>query len=186
METEDLRRRYKSEEVHILFVGESPAAGGDFFYKPGSRLLRYTREAFEKALELDSLGSTQFLECFASLGCYLDDLCRDPVNRMEPSTRRRFREKGAESLASRMARAQPAVIIAVMMAIGNHVKHAARDAGLDDVPVYSLPFPSRGNQSRYVEQLTRILRTLKKTGVLPRVEESCGREKEPLAWEVST
>ena len=50
MTTEELRRRYRPETVRALFVGESPPAGGTFFYAANSNLYRFTEQAFRAAL----------------------------------------------------------------------------------------------------------------------------------------
>jgi hypothetical protein len=178
MNLEDLRLRYRPDEVRVLFVGESPAAGGDFFYKPSSPLRRHTREAFGLGLEVGILSAGQFLDCFAAMGCYLDDLCTAPVDRMDRKVRSRFRAEGTPQLASRMALVRPRAVVGIMLAIQEHVRKALRRAGLEDVPLYFLPFPLRGHQSRYVEGLAAVLRSLKTSGILPRVPGTCrGKER---------
>jgi hypothetical protein len=179
MNLEDLRRLYRPEEVRVLFVGESPAAGGDFFYKSNSQLLRYTWKAFELALGVSVPGAAQFLDCFTAMGCYLDDLCTAPVNRMDRKVRFRSRDEGAPQLAARMALVRPGAVVGIMLGIQKHVRKALCRAGLEEVPLYFLPFPSRGNQSRYVEGLAAVLRSLKDSGVLPRMPVICREEKRP-------
>jgi hypothetical protein len=72
-----IRKRYLTKEVRVLFVGESPPAGGTFFYAANSNLYFATEEAFVAALP--ALEGKDFLEEFRRLGCYLDDLCLDAV-----------------------------------------------------------------------------------------------------------
>ena len=79
MDTEELRKSYKPDKVKILFVGESPPAGGTFFYNANSNLYRNTKKAFEIALEKE--WSYDFLSDFKKMGCYLVDLCLIPVNK---------------------------------------------------------------------------------------------------------
>lgn len=87
-ELEELRRRYRPHPIKILFVGESPPARGTFFYKGDSGLARYTKLSFQQVYSLPDLAMADFLHGFKAAGCYLDDLCLEPVNRMKASDRR--------------------------------------------------------------------------------------------------
>src|SRR5947199_2008929 len=78
--TESLRRRYRPADIRILFVGESPPAGGTFFYAANSNLYYATEAAFRQAVP--DLLSGDFLDDFRALGCFLDDLCLRPVNHL--------------------------------------------------------------------------------------------------------
>lgn len=68
------RRRYKPDDIRVLFIGESPPAGGTFFYYANSNLYDATRAAFEAALPALRKES-DFLDAFKRLGCYVEDLC---------------------------------------------------------------------------------------------------------------
>ena len=78
-EIERLRRRFQPPVVRVLFVGESPPAGGTFFYSANSILYEATKEAFLRGVPKLVRGAN-FLERFRAIGCYLDDLCPEPVN----------------------------------------------------------------------------------------------------------
>jgi hypothetical protein len=80
-ETERLRSRYLPKETRVLFVGESPPSRGTFFYAANRNLYFATREAFFAAIP--HLVGRDFLEEFPRLGCYLDDLCLEPVNDLD-------------------------------------------------------------------------------------------------------
>jgi len=41
-----LRESFRPTDVKILFIGESPPAGGTFFFAADSNLFRYTNAAF--------------------------------------------------------------------------------------------------------------------------------------------
>lgn len=47
---DDLRMRFRPDQVRWLFVGESSPAGGTHFYRGDSNLFRATRAAFARAL----------------------------------------------------------------------------------------------------------------------------------------
>jgi hypothetical protein len=82
---ERLRKHYRPHKVRILFVGESPPASGRFFYQADSGLYRAVRDTFATAFP--SLPKSEFLKSFRSLGCYLVDLCGQPVDHMSRDAR---------------------------------------------------------------------------------------------------
>lgn len=161
---EELRQSYKPETVRVLFVGESHPAGGTFFYKADSKLFRYTLEAFSEVYGHSCPEGAAFLSFFQQLGCYLDDLYLEPVNHLSREERRRCREAGVPSLRQRVEEIQPQAVVVVMCAIMPYVERALRAM---TVPLYSLPFPVRGHQRRYIEELITVLRELQEKGVLP-------------------
>jgi len=155
---EAVRARFKPEPIRVLFVGESPPAGGTFFHNANSNLYRYTEEAFATAFNRQFEPGEEFLEFFAGLGCYLDDLCAVPVNHHDKGERELQRMSGITSLSARMQITPPKAIVVVMKAIEQHVRQAANQAGLGRIPVFALPFPAQGNQRKYVERLVKTLR----------------------------
>jgi hypothetical protein len=141
-----LRAHYRPERIRVLFVGESPPAGGAFFYAANSKLYRATKQAFEAVMPDLIRGS--FLESFSALGCYLDDLCLEPVNHLKlnvPSEKRERLEKriaGETPLAARMSVTDPDAVILVMSGIQENVRRAANAARMI-APIVVLPFPGR-------------------------------------------
>jgi hypothetical protein len=162
---ERLRRRYRPDDVRVLFVGESPPAGGTFFYRANSKLYDATREAFEAAIPA-LRREDDFLAAFQRLGCYLDDLCLEPVNdlHMRDSKRLAQRERGVAPLARRMKPRDPAVVCVVMKAIVTEVGRATDRAELD-VQREALPFPAR-HRAQYVRMLTHVVKRWRRRGVL--------------------
>lgn len=95
---------------------------------------------------------------FKAQGCYLIDLCNDPINNLSKAERYNQRMQGASSLPERIAAHSPQGIIVVMKAIVKYIRPAIRQAGLEHLPFYALPFPAVGNQHRYVDNLVEVLR----------------------------
>jgi hypothetical protein len=114
---EDLRQSYRPDRIRVLFIGESPPAGGTFFYKVDSNLARYTQQAFSQAFERQFDSGEAFLRFFKALGCYLDDLCLTPLNRLDRRERKRHRTAGVDLLAERIRTASPQVVVSVMRAL---------------------------------------------------------------------
>jgi hypothetical protein len=154
---ETLRLRYKPSKVRWLFIGESPPANGTFFYKADSNLSRYTQKAFSIAFEKRFTDGAEFLNFFKAQGCYLIDLCNDPINNLPNSERNYQRMHGAISLPERIAAHSPHGIIVVMKAIVKYIRPAVKQAGLEHLPFYTLLFPSMGNQHRYTNALVQVI-----------------------------
>lgn len=165
---EELRRGYCPNPIRLLFVGESPPAGGTFFYKGDSGLARYTKRAFEEAYGIQAIGMTDFLNGFKSAGCYLDDLCLEPVNRMSEPARRAACKRAVDPLAIRLRAAQPQIIVPIVRRIENCVRQSAETAGLLDRMRAALPHPAMGNHLRYMAELSRLIAELREVSILPR------------------
>jgi hypothetical protein len=163
---EALRAYYRPDDVRVLFLGESPPRGGTFFYAADSNLQRWTQRAFTAAFGVAWESGEAFLRDFQALGCYLDDLCLDPVNGLDPAVRRRARREAEPQLAARLAGMQPRAIISMMTATAPNVRAALALAALDDVPLAIMPYPTHGNQHRYVAALAPLLQELRVQGVL--------------------
>lgn len=168
---EAVRRQFLPKNVSVLFIGESPPAGRTFFYLANSKLYEATKEAFRAALPDLARGLT-FLEHFAKLGCYLDDLCLEPVNHLKldnplaKAKRLRLREQGEGPLAKRMRDVAPRHVVVVMKGIEDNVRRALDVAELD-VAIDALPFPGRtAHRDRYVDELVEILRRARGRGLL--------------------
>jgi hypothetical protein len=124
-------------------------------------------QAFVAALP--ALEGKDFLEEFRRLGCYLDDLCLEPVNGLDALDPLRVaaRAEGQERLAEHIRIWRPKAIVVVMVAIAENVARAAREAGLEDVQEHVLPFPGRKARcDRYVAELTALVTGFEAAGVL--------------------
>jgi len=168
---ERLRRRYRPDDVRVLFVGESPPAGGTFFYRANSKLFDATREAFEAAMPR-LRREDDFRVAFQRLGCYLDDLCLVPVNHLEMRDPKRLaeRELGVAPLARRMKKLDPDLVCVVMKDINGDIARARRRAGLD-VDHEALPFPGR-HRPQYVDGLTRLVKRWRRSGLLLQLDDT--------------
>ncbi len=149
---ESLRRRFRPAPLRVLFVGESPPASGRFFYRGDSGLYRAMRDAFRT---IDpSIEDANFLSVFRACGCYLIDLCPEPVDRLDPRSRRAACRAGEVSLSRSIARLRPPVIATVLRSIECNVTRAASRADWQG-PLIHLPYP--GRWSRYREEFVRTL-----------------------------
>jgi hypothetical protein len=154
---ERLRRGYRPGKVRLLFVGEAPPASGRFFYAGDSGLHRAVRDAFAEAFP--SSRAARFLDSFRARGCYLVDLCREPVDRQGAPARRRARREGEPRLARLVRRLRPVTVIVVVRDIAPNVRRALDAAGWSGRLV-ALAYPGRWKRHRdaFVRDLPPILR----------------------------
>ena len=82
-EFELIRYRYNPEKIKVLFVGESRPFNGTFFYYENSNLYQNTKTTFNDYYKTNIFS----LERFKSLGCWLYDICDQPVNHLNGATR---------------------------------------------------------------------------------------------------
>lgn len=154
---ERLRRSYRPPCVRMLFVGESPPASGRFFYQADSGLYRAVREAFLAVLP--TLQNAEFLESFRDLGCYLVDLCGEPVDRLGTEQRRQVCLENELRLSRIVKQLQPKVMITVVRSIAENVVRAQGRANWLGTHL-ELSYPGRWHQHRvaFLEALIPVLR----------------------------
>ena len=154
---ERLRQSYRPTLTRMLFVGESRPANGTFFYAGDSILHDAIRDGFLPTCQ--GFGGIGFLSYFAKLGCYVEDLCPEPVNQWKIRDPRRLaaRDAGEAALAVRLTGLEPAVVVLVMKAIVPNVQRALSAATIAS-PVHALPFPGRPrHRETFVRNLSQIV-----------------------------
>ena len=156
---EKLRRSFRPRRIQLLFVGESPPASGRFFYAANSGLYRAMSSAFQMADE--TINEENFLAAFRARGCYLIDLCHEPVDDLDMKQRRLMRRDGEKSLAREIARLRPDVIAPLLRAITGTVVSAVAQAGWQG-QVLPLPYPGRWvrHREQCIAALTPVIRSL--------------------------
>ncbi len=142
---EALRGSFAPARVRVLFVGESPPASGRFFYAGDSGLYRAMRDVFAEVYPSCSEGA--FLSQFQRQGCYLVDLCLDPVDNLPPELRRAACMRSERSLARSIRRLQPESIVTIVRSIEDNVTRATARAGWRG-PTVHLPYPGRWSSHR--------------------------------------
>ena len=154
---ERLRRRYRPDHAQLLFIGEAPPASGRFFYQRDSGLYRATRDAF-RAID-PAITDANFLPVFQAAGCYLMDACLQPVDQLDPASRRDACLAGERLLSRRIGGLQPQAIVTVVRSIRGNVERAASGAGWHGTLI-DLPYPGRwlSHQRIFLAQLVPVLR----------------------------
>ena len=166
------REDYLPDTVRVLFIGESPPAGGTFFYYANSNLYRATREAF--ATGARAFRDGDFLRSFQHVGCYLEDLAVEPVNGLPRSRRQRACKAGITPLADRIKPLAPRVVVIVSYGIADHVARSLDLAGHADVEREKLPFPTTRPRSTdgvpyrqvYVDELAALVARWRRRRIL--------------------
>lgn len=163
------REKYKPKKINVLFVGESPPAGGTFFYFANSNLYRCINHAFNQVYNNRCGDGEQFLKFFCNHQCYLDDLCLQPVNDKSDSERSRFRLEGVDPLSQRIKSMQPRAVVIVMRAIESEVRTAVDNSGLKSIVIRTTTFPSfsDANKKNCVSDTVSVLNELINLKILP-------------------
>jgi len=154
MDNEELRNFYQPDKVKILFVGESPPAGKTFFYAANSNLFRATLAAFQ--LAFPEIARDDFFRSFKEMGCYLVDLCDQPVNKLTNPEKKKVCQAGIPILSQVIRDLKPKVILVVSKGILSYVEQAQALSG-SPAPLHALPFPAMGHQREYTQRLRRLL-----------------------------
>ena len=141
------RRRlgFRPLRIRLLFVGESPPSSGRFFYQRDSGLYRAMRDTF--CIVDPSITDTSFLSAFQTAGCYLIDLCREPVDHLDSRSRRAACLASETSLSRTIGRLRPSRIVTVVRSIEANVSRAAFRAGWHG-PFLHLPYPGRWSRHK--------------------------------------
>ena len=152
---ENLRNNYKPDNIEVLFVGESRPKGGTFFYQGDSALYKETKKAFDKYFDQDIFK----LDKFKLWGCWLYDICENPVNHLSNEERRSTIQENIPELESFIKQESPKIIIVCKKTL---VEPKIRDSDIMHTyqvgnNIFFLPFPSNGNQRRYREELIIVL-----------------------------
>lgn len=155
---ENLRYLYKPVNVGVLFVGESRPQGGTFFYQEDSALYRETKKAFNEYFTHDVFT----LDNFKQWGCWLYDICENPVNNLNNHDRRLLIRENIPRLENLVKQESPKIIIVCKMTL---VEPEIRESKIMNIyhpedRIYFLPFPGNGNQKRYREGLINVLNAI--------------------------
>jgi hypothetical protein len=157
MQTEKIRQSYRPNDIQLLLVGESPPASQKFFYVK-SAMTTYTAQAFEKAHGVCFVDDQEFLQYFKKCGCYLDDLCHEPVDDLPTAKREERLKESIDGLAQRIQEMNPPVLVIALKKVERYVREAVNKSGRQP-KMFALPFAGNGHQTKYVAQLSDILGT---------------------------
>ena len=157
MTIEKLRKSYQPKKIKLLLIGESPPESGKFFYLKSSMTI-FTQRAFENTFKLKFKNNKAFLEYFKKKGCYLDDLSLIPVDRMPSSRRKEVLSNSVPSLAKRLKSYKPEIVIIALKKIERKVNEALELSSIQ-CERYALPFPGNGHQNKYIQKLSKILKS---------------------------
>jgi hypothetical protein len=104
------------------------------------------------------LPKDEFLDAFRAFGCYLVDLCGEPVDQLPSSTRTSICCAGEGRLARTIRALRPTVIVTLVRSIRVSVKRAQMMAGWSGLHL-ELPYPGRWKHHRveFQHQLAPVL-----------------------------
>ena len=171
-EREQLRPRLKPGRVRLLFIGESlPKEKTTFFYYANGSLFKNTIRAFEQTFGKSWEVGSSFLVDFRKSGCYLVDLCSEPVDdlRYKSAARRNLHRAGVYSLEKKIREDNPQAVVVVGRDIQRPVANALQRAKRSLISTWFLPFPggSQWNKDKYVLGLQAVIKELLDMGIMP-------------------
>lgn len=149
MEVYDAERiKYKPEKVKIFFVGEAPAIGARRFYLGNTNLFRVIKKAFAECYG-DFASTEEFLELFQSLGCYIDYLSLEAVDKNDIPSRKQARASGISPLSERLKLYQPEIVIILMKELQKQVSAAVEISGINSIKkLEAVPYPAGSDTNK--------------------------------------
>ena len=171
--------------IRVLWIAESPPAGGGYFYfdetSGRNHLFRETVKALgwwpENKTMSAGMDKTPYLKKFQMAGYFLVDLSYLPVNKMEKLEREKVLGRNIPRLLNDLEELDPQRIVIVKATLFDILFSPVRETkfGSRVLNMRSIPFPSHGNQKRYREEIRKLL--------VPAVYSLSRRETQwTLAW----
>ena len=102
------------------------------------------------------VGSGVLLDRFKAWGWFLDDLVLISVNNLTPVERIAKCQRHKAASGSEFAEYQPEAIVSLLLGIKEIVEGAAIEAG-SSAARYAVPFPGMGQQTRFRDEMARII-----------------------------
>jgi hypothetical protein len=163
---EELRARYRPEQVRVLLIGESPPDPGSatrrFFYSP-----TLTRDNLYRGVATAIYGERPdfrirdkpaVLEWLRRDGFWLIDAVPDPINQLTPSQRRRAIREGVPRLLERCLEIDPQCgVVICHSVVYKLVALPLRSAGVRILHDDAIPFPWGNHRARFVAEFRRAL-----------------------------
>lgn len=157
---EELRQRYRPNDIKILFTAEAPPEADTFFYSGKSFFYIYTKQVFETFFKKE-IDGTEFLDFFKTTGFYLDDLSHIPMAFDEICSNKDSLIKDFED---RLSLYKPEAIIITPKRIDGFVRQAISLSSMgnkiDPENIFTLYFPGNGWQNKYISGLISALYSL--------------------------
>ena len=166
---DDLRNRYKPDNLRVLLIGESPPDPGSatprFFYSPHLLIDNLYRGVAEAVYGVNAVlnDKPQPLGRLRDDGFWLIDAIETPVNWHTTSQRRRAISDSVTRLAERCLELKPS--IGVIICHGMVFKLSAetlRESGVPILHDQPIPFPLGNWRRQFVSGLRECIPTYKK------------------------
>ena len=134
--------------MNILFVAEASAGRSYDFYLANTLLFKTVKQAFEEQYN-EPYTDDAFLLFFEKCGCSLEHLCVKTITKESAAKRAAARKKCIPSLAERIKKEDPRMIIVLMHSIAEEVSAAVLLSGVKTVKmIRTTPYPSKSERHR--------------------------------------
>src|SRR3989344_9394250 len=157
----NLRKKFTTKTVKIIFVLESPPKSGLYFYDQRDRTSEPLFKAVMKVLNIDHENKAEGLEKFKSKGCLLMDATYTPVNNLRGVKKDKAILEDYNSLVSdlRNNTRKNTKIILVKVNICDLLEYRLRNEGFNIINRgVRVPFPNHVHQGRFHQEINIIFK----------------------------
>jgi len=164
------RERYNPKNegipIRVLWIAESPPAGGGYFYfdeTSRNHLFRETMKALGWWPETETMSAgvdkVPYLKKFQKAGYFLVDLSDLPVNKMGRHEKEKVLGRNIPRLLNELEELNPQRILIVKATLFDLLFSRVRATkfGSRVLNMQPIPFPSHGGQKRYREEIRKLL-----------------------------
>lgn len=158
----DLRNKYRPDNLVTIFVLESPPASGKYFYDESGRVTEPLFKGLMKALGYKALNKQDGLLLFSDKGLFLVDATYQPVNEMKGKLRNDTILSDFKNLVADLNNLSPQKKVPLILVKANICRLLESKLTAEGFEVLNggivVPFPSTGQQSRFHDQIGKVLR----------------------------
>lgn len=157
--------RNQGTPIRVLWIAESPPAGGGYFYfdtTSKNHLFRETMRGLgwwpEDETMSAGIDKTPYLRRFQKAGHFLVDLSYVPVNKMGRNEKERVLRRSIPRLLNDLEALDPQKILIVKATLFDLLSSRIGETrfGPRVLNTGPIPFPSHGGQKRYREEIRKL------------------------------
>lgn len=160
------REKYRPSKIDVLWIAESPPAGGGYFYfertSGANHLFRETMKALgwwpPNVPMQAGLDKTPYLRRFKESRHFLVDLSPTPVNHISSVERDAVLRKNVSYLREEVAMLRPKKLLIIKRNVHGILYPALQSVGMPEVLNREpIPFPSHGWQAEYRTRIGQLV-----------------------------
>ncbi len=159
------RDKYRPSRIDVLWIAESPPAGGGYFYfertSGRNHLFRETMKALGwwplDASMHAGFDKSPYLKRFQKGGHFLIDLSPTPVNKLSRTERDAELRRGVSRISEEIETLQPAKILLIKRNVFDILFPLLQSSKHKLLNREFIPFPSHGWQEKYRKRIRQLV-----------------------------